>query len=236
MLVMSKLMIANWKSNKNTHEVAEWLVQFEIEYKSVVALGKLVYDVVICPPFPFVMQVGDWIQKTHFEASVSLGMQDISPFASGSYTGAVSGQNLIDLNLKYAIVGHSERRKYFKESSLDVSKKVESCLEEHITPIVCVDTTEIEQQADFIDKKHYKELVIAYEPVEHIGTGIAQDLGEVLAAMKSVRVAFPGSRVIYGGSLNPENIGQFSTQSEIEGFLVGSSSLKADQFVEMLKA
>lgn len=232
---MSKLMIANWKSNKNTHEVDEWLMTFHKEYETTVALGKQAYTVVLCPPFPFLMQVGEWIKKFHFESHVLLGIQDISEFSAGSYTGAVSGQNLVDLGVKYAIVGHSERRKYFKESSLDVSKKVESCLEEFITPIVCVDTIEIEQQAEFINRKHYKQMVVAYEPVQHIGTGIAQDPAEVLKAMKEVRDVFPGSSVIYGGSVNSENISQFNTQTEIEGFLVGSASLDASGFVEMLK-
>jgi triosephosphate isomerase len=231
---MSKLIIANWKSNKNTHEVGEWLLEFHQEFQSVFALGKSEYDVVICPAYPFVMQVGAWIRNSPFSQQVSLGVQDMSPFAAGSYTGEVSGPNLTGLDVKYAIVGHSERRKHLNESSLDVSKKVESCLEERITPIVCVDRIEIEQQAHFIDRKHYEQIVVAYEPVEHIGTGIAQDVNEVLNAMKEVRAAFPKAKVIYGGSLNPENITLYSGQAEIEGFLVGNASLKADQFVEMI--
>lgn len=234
-VVMTKLMIGNWKSNKNTNQVAEWLTEFHKAYQPIRALGHSPYGVVICPPYPFLMQVGTSLQQAEYGLSVSLGLQDISPYSAGSYTGAVSGQNLVGLGVKYAIVGHSERRKYFNESSLDVSKKVESCLEEHITPIVCVDRVEIEQQADFINRKHYKELVIAYEPVEHIGTGIAQDVSEVLEAIKEVRGVFPGSQVIYGGSVSPENIDQFNNQSEIEGFLVGASSLEADKFVEMLR-
>lgn len=219
----------------NTHEVDEWLVQFRREYEPVVALGKQTYDVVLCPAFPFIMQVGDWVEKNQALWKVFLGLQNISPYSAGPYTGEVSGQNLVDLHVKYAIVGHSERRKYFKESSLDVSKRVESCLEEGITPIVCVDRFEIEQQADFIDRKHYGQLIVAYEPVEHIGTGIAQDVDEVLKAMDEVRSAFPKATVIYGGSINPQNIDQFAPHNEIEGFLVGGASLNASEFVRMIR-
>lgn len=220
----------------NTHQVDEWLVEFRKEYESVVALGNQRYDVVLCPAFPFVMQVGDWIEKTDLQWRVSLGLQNVSPYGAGSYTGEVSGENLVDLHVKFAIVGHSERRKYFKESSLDVSKRVESCLEEGITPIVCVDRFEIEQQADFIDRKHYSQIIVAYEPVEHIGTGIAEDVNEVLKAMDEVRRAFPKAQVIYGGSINPDNVDQFAPHDEIEGFLVGGASLSVQQFVQILKS
>lgn len=229
-------MIANWKSNKNRAEVEEWMHTFEKQLEILVALDKLKYDTVICPPMPSLSQVSDRLLNKALHSHTFLGVQDISPFPAGSYTGAVSGHNLIGFGVKYAVVGHSERRKYFKESSLEVSKKVESCIEERITPIVCVDRNEIDAQADFIEKGKYSKLVVAYEPVDHIGTGIAQDVSEVLPVMRELKAVFRGARIIYGGSVNPDNIDEFIAEEEIEGFLVGHASLDVDEFGELLKA
>lgn len=232
---MRKLLIANWKSNKNYSQIDTWLSTFEKETEVIVALDKLEFQIVICPPTPLVMHLHEWQKKSLLFPHVSIGVQDISPFPAGSYTGAVSGPNLEGLDIRYAIVGHSERRKYFKETSKDVALKVNQCIENSITPIICVDRKEIAAQADLIDPEKYKHLVIAYEPIEYIGTGMSQDVTEVLAVCREIRSAFGEAIIIYGGSVNPDNIDEFLEHDEVEGFLVGTASLDPEEFVDLMK-
>lgn len=232
---MKKLIIANWKSNKTREEVVQWMDEFGEAMRVSQATRTMRTDVVICPPMPSLMFVSNRLLDRQLFAGVALGVQDLSPFAAGSYTGAVSTRNLEGFDVRYSIVGHSERRRYFHETAQDIANKVEQCLEAGITPIVCVDQEQIEDQAAALDPKHFAKLVVAYEPVEHIGTGVAQEVSEVLTMMTRLRAAFPESRVIYGGSVNPENLENFSSQSEIEGFLVGTASLSAADFYEMIQ-
>jgi triosephosphate isomerase len=233
-IAMSKLMIANWKSNKNLKETELWFSSFEKKLETLVALDKLHYEVVIAPPMPFIFSVKNSLEKSPLHQSVSLGIQDISAYPAGSYTGAVSGANLENLNVKYAIVGNSERRKYFHETSQDIALKVDQCLENGITPVVCVDRGQIQTQSDLIHSNKREKIVVAYEPIEHIGTGVSQDVSEVLEVIKEIGNSFSGSRIIYGGSVNRDNIAQYLPKSEIEGFLVGSASLDAEHFVDLM--
>jgi len=231
---MQKLFIANWKSNKNQAEALSWLEQFEKALKIKVALGKVEHEIVICPPFSLLETVANFVQESIVLKHVlKIGVQDLSPFPEGSYTGAVTIKNLEHLPIQYAIVGHSERRKYFHETSQEVAQKVEECLSEKMTPVICLDRKEVKSQAALIEYKNYSKIVVAYEPVEHIGSGIAQNPDEVLTVFEEIHQAFPGTRVIYGGSVNPRNIDQFLSYDDITGFLVGSASLEAESFYEL---
>jgi triosephosphate isomerase len=179
--------------------------------------------------------VSDWAEKSAISQKVAVGIQDISAYPAGSYTGAISGANLSGFNVKYCIVGHSERRKYFHESLEDIAKKVDQCLAEQITPIVCVDRQEIKFQADLIESSQYKKIIVAYEPVEYIGVGVAQDVAEVVQVINEIKKVFGEATIIYGGSVNADNVSEFSGQNEIEGYLVGSASLDAGQFAHIVK-
>lgn len=232
---MSKLIIANWKSNKTYKEAYAWLTDYQKEILPWLANQSNPNQAVICPPFPFLPLVSDWAGESSIAKQVSVGTQDISAYPAGSYTGGVSGVNLEHFNVKYSIVGHSERRKYFHETLQDIARKVDLCLQEGITPIVCVDRQEIQFQADLIEPAHYRKIIVAYEPVEYIGVGVAQEASEVLSIIKEIKNAFSGVRTIYGGSVNPDNIDQFNTHSEIEGYLVGSASLDAENFADLVK-
>lgn len=231
---MKKLIIANWKSNKSREEVVKWMDTFEERMKTMVVANMVNNDIVICPPMPSLMFVSNRLLNRQLFGQVQLGVQNVSPYPAGSYTGAVSVRNLEGFNVKYAIVGHSERRKYFNETNDDVAKKVEQCVEASITPIVCVDRNEVTAQAEAIDKDLHKKLVIAYEPIEFIGTGTAQPVEEVLEVMSEIKDVFPESRVIYGGSVNLDNIDEFKSHDQIAGFLVGSASLDADTFIDLI--
>ena len=112
---------------------------------------------------------------------------------------------------------------------------MDQCLENAITPIVCVDRSEVLAQADLIDSSNYKKIIVAYEPVEHIGTGVAQNPNEVSEAIKEVRAAFGDASIIYGGSVNGGNIDPFLNMNEIKGFLIGTTSLDPVHFSDIIQ-
>ena len=232
---MKKLYVANWKSNKSRKDIEKWIDDFEEKRKINLALNKDDRKIVLCPPMPSIMFVSNRLLNQKLNQNVYLGVQDISPYPAGSYTGAVSTRNLEGFNVRFAIVGHSERRKYFHENSQDVANKVDQCLENNITPIICVDRNEIENQAVKIDAEKRKKIIVAYEPVEYIGTGTAQNVNEVLEVIAEVKKAFGNeTKVLYGGSVNPDNIEQFRSRDEIDGFLIGSASLDVEKFLDLI--
>lgn len=231
----SMLIIANWKSNFTRDQAEKWLSEFANQLKVPTALEKLISaSIVIAPAFPHVQMVSDELVNNKILKSVSVGVQDISPFPAGSYTGAVSGQNLEGYHVKYAILGHSERRKYFHETNIEVAKKVEQCFDHDITPVICVDRGEIQNQADELDKDIFSKLVIAYEPVEHIGTGEGEDATQVAEVIAELADTYPEAKLIYGGSVNRGNVADYTGIENLQGFLVGTASLKAEEFVDVV--
>lgn len=216
-----KYIIANWKSHKNLEQVKDWFDHFNFTKSD----DK---EVIIAPPF-----VSLFLAKEFRPSGVTLATQDISSFPAGAYTGAVSALNLEGLGVKYAIVGHSERRRYFHESHIDVANKVAQCLDNNITPIVCVDDEYITDQAHAIEEQYLTKCMVAYEDLSAIGTGHNMPLESVLKAQELIKSAFGDVRVIYGGSVTPENAKDYLDNTD--GVLVGGASLDAEQFGEILQ-
>ncbi len=223
-----KYVIANFKSNKNSEEIADWVKQFAPQ------LQKTNYDrsttIVLCPAFPH-LSLFDEVQKI---TTVFIGVQDISPYPAGSYTGAVSSLNLEGLGVKYAIIGHSERRRYFHETNTDVANKVRECIEHNIVPIICVTKDEINAQANAIDESDRKKLLVTFEPIEHIGSDETDTIEHILDVKEHVKTAFGNVPFLYGGSVNSTSDRKLLTSPEIDGFLVGSASLKVETFTDLL--
>lgn len=218
-----KLLVANWKANKTLREAQHWVDSFLRQER-----GNHQY--VVCPPFPFVAHLSEMSQ-----GAFALGVQDLSPYSAGPYTGEVAPYNLQDLGVKYAILGHSERRKYFGETSAQVAQKVEQALSGGLTPIVCVDKNEFQNQADQIDSSHYSRLIIAYEPVHAISTfGGQEDPIEVtLDAIRNAQEIFENSPILYGGSVDSQNSLVYLQQPSIAGLLVGKASLDPVEFAKL---
>ncbi len=160
-------------------------------------------------------------------------MQDLSKFAAGSYTGAVSTANLADLHVKYAILGHSERRNYFHETHADVAGKVAQALDVGITPVVCVDREYVQAQAAAIAPEQLNKCVIAYEPLSAIGTGNNAPVDVVKQTVDQIRQVFGDVSVLYGGSVTAENISEYLLVTD--GALVGGASLEIGIFIELLQ-
>lgn len=244
---MRKLIIAgNWKMNAGTAASATELA------KGVAAKHGATdaVDVVLCPPFTTLRETGAAIAGTQ----IALGAQNLYPKADGAYTGEIAADFLKDSGCAYVILGHSERRTYFKESNEFINEKVKFALANGLIPILCVGETEQEREEGRteavvedhlrgglagISAEQARGVVIAYEPVWAIGTGktaTPEDAQAVHAFARNLLKQLynediaEAMRIQYGGSVKPENAGELLTQPDIDGALVGGASLKADSF------
>lgn len=222
---MAKLLVANWKSQKSLSQAQTWLKTVG-ELLGITTLPGI--TPVLTPPFPFLVPLTPMVQDLGWQ----LGVQDISPFPAGSYTGAVSGANLHGSPVKYAIVGHSERRHYFHETIQDVARKAEQALDVGITPIVCVDKQTLEPQAAALGEAASK-CIVAYEPTGAIGSGNNAPLAEIKEFHEHVKRLFDSVPFLYGGSVDELNINEYLLVTD--GVIVSTASLAAQQFVKVLK-
>lgn len=210
-------------------------------------------NVAACVPSPYLAPVQALVQGT----AIAVGAQDVSEHESGAFTGETSAAMLRDLGVRYAIVGHSERRQYHGETDAVVAHKAQRALACGITPIVCVGETLAEREAGVTEEVVKRqlaavihvnghcisEIVVAYEPVWAIGTGktaTPEQAQQVHAVLRSqLRAASPqADRVplLYGGSMNATNAAQLLGQPDIDGGLVGGASLKAADFLSIIAA
>jgi triosephosphate isomerase (TIM) len=227
---MQKLILANWKSHKTQAEVAHWLNNFPGDSESRRKLSQL--EIVLAPPYPFLALAREIIEER--QLPIKLAVQDLSAFGSGAYTGEVAAFNLQDFGIEYAILGHSERRRYLAESSQLVADKVAEALKWKIKPILCLDKPYFSEQARFLTSEAMNNCLLAYEPVAAIGSGEAEAAGNLLAIRQELTPLYSAKALIYGGSVNAENVGEYLRVSD--GVLLGGASLKLDDFVDLLYA
>lgn len=234
---MPKTIIANWKSNLNINQALYWLEQLE-EYlfdpKAKTFFAD--HNLVIAPSYPLIPVLYELAHKL----KIKLAVQDISPFGAGSYTGAVCAKNLAGLGVSHAIVGHSERRRHFSETHEMIADKLYQSWQAEISTVLCVDESDIKPQLLILDEKypdwatHQDLLTIAYEPVAAIGSGQSADPDQVKRVVTTIKQDFVEVPVIYGGSVSVENIAKFLQITD--GVLVGGASLRAVDFIDLLKA
>ncbi len=227
---MKKYIIANWKSNKNISEVAHWLNNFPNNEDSRRALVNL--EVILAPPYPFLTLAKEIIEER--QLPIKLAVQDLSAFGPGPYTGEVSGLNLQDLHVEYVILGHSERRRFLNESSQLVADKVAEALSWKIKPILCLDKPYFEEQGRFLSDDAAQKCFIAYEPVAAIGSGLTEEPGNLLAVRKTLTPLYGCKTLIYGGSVNADNVASFL--KVCDGVLVGTASPNLSDFTDLLFA
>lgn len=242
-----KYYIANWKSNKTLSEVKQWLETFSTQLST--RQYPQTVTVLLAIPFPFLSLASSWLanfKQTYANAQVpvqiELAVQDVSQFPAGSYTGAVSVLQLKEFGVKFAIVGHSERRIYFHETSREVSAKVTQLLGEDIVPVICVDDPYIEEQATElkleIPFEDMQKVLVAYEALDAIGTGDSVDANKFLQSKEVIQKAFGEVPVLYGGSVSSENIKEYVITSDearsAAGVLVGTASLDPMDFIAIL--
>jgi len=245
-----KVVAGNWKMNMTDPEAVELVRQLTESLK----FFKEV-ELVVCPPFTSLSS----LSRILAGSNIGLGAQNLFWESSGAYTGEVSAEILLSVGCKYVIIGHSERRQYFGEDNQSVNKKIETAIKAGLTPIVCVGERLEQREAgktEAVVEDHIRggfeglsshevgRAIIAYEPVWAIGTGktatpeqanevhlfIRELIKELYDADLSSR-----TRILYGGSVKPENAKSLIEQPELDGFLVGGASLKAESFAAIAR-
>lgn len=199
------------------------------------------FHIVICPPIVFANVFSE--SKAHNENGdfYTLGAQNCASEVHGSYTGEISAKMLREVGVKYAILGHSERRKHFGESEDIILKKMERAIENSLVPIVCVYSFKEDRQYitnivnDFCNNKLSKKLVIAYEPEFSIGSGVSDSLDSIESNITQIKALFSNRNienkeiyVVYGGSVNAENF--LNIMTVCDGVLIGKTSLDINSF------
>ena len=246
-MTKKKLIAGNWKMNGS-------LAANDALLRAIgKGLGEADCQVAVCVPAPYLAQV----QMLRAGSALELGAQDVSQHADGAYTGEVSAAMLREFGVRFAIVGHSERRQYHRETDAMVADKAKAALACGITPIVCVGETLAERDAgktEEVVKRQLaavihtnghciSEIVVAYEPVWAIGTGRtatpeqAQQVHAVLRAqLKAATSHADRIHILYGGSMNAANAASLLACPDIDGGLVGGASLKAADFLQIIAA
>lgn len=242
-----KLIAGNWKMNGGLQANAV------LAGSLLASIGTPLSAVALCVPAPYLAQLQAILSKS----PVALGAQDVSGHAGGAFTGEVSGTMLRDFGVRYAIVGHSERRQYHFETDQLVADKAKQALAAGVTPIVCVGETLAQREAGATEEVVKRqlaavvhsnghcisEIVLAYEPVWAIGTGKtaspeqAQQVHAVLRAqLRAATDHAARVKILYGGSMHAGNAAQLLAQSDIDGGLIGGASLKAQDFLAIIAA
>ena len=240
----AKLIVANWKMNffyKQAYNFCKKIISKKKQIKN---------NFIICPPSSLIFRLSNKFRQINF------GAQDCSAVNEfGAYTGDINSKLLKDINCKYTLIGHSERRELYKEDESLISLKILSALKSNIKPILCVgenlnqkrrgDTKKIlkyQLNKVLLKKKEFKKVIIAYEPVWAIGTGKTpsiEDISNTILYIKNVLAKkssiYKNVLVLYGGSVNTNNSKLFLNNINIDGLLVGGASLIFNSFFSMLK-
>ena len=249
MTTRKPIIAGNWKMYKTNSEAQEYLTQFIDLVES--ASGR---DILLCPPYTCLAELARQAGNTN----IKVGAQNMYYEKEGAFTGEVSASMLTDIGITDVILGHSERRQYFGESNEDLAKKVPAALAAGLRPVLCVGETDAEREAGETENKirtqiiggltgisssQLPDIVVAYEPIWAIGTGktatpqIAQQINslvrQVMADQFEAEMA-DQVRILYGGSVKPDNIDQLMAEEDIDGVLVGGASLDPSDFARIV--
>lgn len=244
---MRKPLIAgNWKMNND--------VEKSLELARILKSAKLNKntDVLVCPPFTSLYSVINELK----DSSIKVGAQNMYFEDKGAFTGETSPVMLKNMGVEYVIIGHSERRQYFKETDQLVNKKLKAALKHSIKPILCLGET-LEQREEKKEKEIVRNqiindfdgidtadsIIIAYEPIWAIGTGktaTSKEANEMSSFIRNVILNIYSKKIsdnmiiLYGGSVNAQNVSEIMNESDIDGALVGGASLKAEEFIKIV--
>jgi len=256
--------IANWKMQLSNQEATDLAVALSRETKS--SVQKQI-EIILCPSFTALVQVSAIIRgdsspdfrRGQNDIRLQLGAQNIFYHDKGAYTGEISPLQLKELKVKYAIIGHSERRQFLNENDHDVNLKIKACLLNSLTPIMCIGETfeerrlgktavalirQLTRGLEDVKLENDQKLIIAYEPVWVIGRGQAVDPEEALQAAQIIKrvlldfftpeIIANNITIIYGGSVDAGNVKNFVVPGLLEGVLVGSASLTFEKFSKII--
>jgi len=254
--------VANWKMNKGIAEAEAFLQTFEKHAAQGFApslLDNNLADIIISPPFTALSFVSEFLKRSSLR--VDLAAQNVHYEGKGAFTGEIAPSMLRDVGCRYVIIGHSERRQFFGESDAEIHRKLNAIIKWGLKPILCIGETlqerlngktwaVLEQQLRQAFGKllggpakavSLSEWLIAYEPVWAIGTGETPAPGDAGSVLQKIQACLSEGlkggrpRVLYGGSVNENNIEIFMKEKAIDGVLVGGASLSAEKFLEIIK-
>ena len=226
---MSKLVIANFKMNGSKEFIKNWIKDFLEEKKSN-------NRVVVALPSPYL--------SNFKESNLNLAGQNVSNQSSGAFTSQLSAQMLKDCGAEYCLIGHSEARQHLMETDDNIKQKFDQLTQESIQPILCIgEPIEIKETSKTTDylldqlellSSDHENIIIAYEPIWAIGTGLTPDMEDIQLAVDCIRGKFNKSiKVLYGGSVNSLNAANISAKTDIDGLLVGGASLNPKEFAKI---
>jgi triosephosphate isomerase (TIM) len=238
MAIGPKLVAGNWKMNGMRQDGA--MLAHALKERAALASGSLGCEILVCPPATLLSEVGGILAGS----DIALGGQDCHAMPKGAHTGDISAEMLADAGCKFVILGHSERRQGHGETDAVVRGKIAAAWRAGLATILCVGETQGQRQAgeavkivssqldgSIPENASAATLVVAYEPVWAIGTGLTATTDDIAALHSEIRSCTPaGTRILYGGSVNPKNAGAILGLSEVDGALVGGASLNADDF------
>ena len=241
---MRKIIAGNWKMNGKLENLLE-IKKISNEF----ARSKI--EIIICPPFTLLSAASE-IAK-----NVYLGAQNLHPESEGAFTGEISAEMLVDLGVKYSIIGHSERRNEHNETNEIVARKVKISLEKKLQTIICIGETELQRKENstleileqqllesLANNTNSEKLIVAYEPIWAIGTGLIPEVSEISKIHDFLRVRLVelyGSNastipLLYGGSVNGSNASEIFNVNNVNGALVGGASLSFEKFAPIIRA
>lgn len=247
-----KIVAGNWKMNNTFDEAEELTVNIAEALDDI----ELKCEVILCPPAVYLEMTSDIAD----ESKLFIGAQNVSQFDQGAYTGEIAAKMLASMDISYCIIGHSERRKYFAENNAMLADKANLLLDYNLTPIYCcgelldernagnhfqVVTEQMEQGLFHLNKDEFSNVIIAYEPVWAIGTGVtaspeqAQEMHAFIRKLigdKYDQQTADNTSILYGGSCNAKNAAQLFSQPDVDGGLIGGASLVADDFLSIIKS
>lgn len=236
------MFVANWKMKGSVRSLEKWL--------DVISSSQKSKNCIFCPPLVYLMEASKIIQENNLD--LSLGSQDIDPDSALSLTGGISSSMLKEMRCKYVIIGHSERRIFYKESSELLLDKVSTCLEKNIKVIFCVGESLVDKnsgktkekltkQLNILSNLSLENLIIAYEPVWAIGSGktpTLEDISDISTYLTEELISL-GQKVeditiLYGGSVDDSNAKEIYQLKSVSGLLVGGASLDEKKFLKII--
>ena len=247
MMTRSKLFVANWKMHKTSAEAIEFVKWLQID-----TIGR----VIIAPPFTLLAKLNDELKNKN----IALCAQNFYFEDNGAFTGEISASMLLDLGVRYVLIGHSERRRYFYEDNHLINKKIKKALQSGLIPILCIGETldernaheteevlktQLEECLEGISPDESSSVIIAYEPVWAIGTGLVATVDQAEKTHAFIRNWIKDHKsektaeyiaILYGGSVKPDNIDSLLKTKDIDGVLVGGASLDVLSFNKIISS
>ena len=248
-MARQKIVAGNWKMNGSSESINQLVVGLNA------AIENTPVEVVVAPSFPYLAQVDNLLEKS----SIKMASQNVSEQGSGAFTGEVSISMLQDFAVDYALIGHSERRSIYGETDQVIAEKAKALLATELTPVLCIGESleqreqnitldvcfsQIDAVLNLVGVNAFEQVVIAYEPVWAIGTGLSASAEQAQEVHKAIREHIAKSdevvsekvRIIYGGSVKASSSSDLFAMPDIDGALVGGASLKVEEFIGIVKS